>query len=240
MSYKRLLYVCGFLATASLTFGDTVWTVNSGGNSASADFNFSVAGQVTITLTDTVSNPGSVASNLSAFMFGLDNNGTALNVGSLSSGAGVERTVAGDGSYIDGSSVAAGWVFSLSSGTYALDVLSGGGAGPAHTIIGTPDGSNVYSNANSSIAGNGPHNPFLTSGTFVITITGVNSNTTVDFANFQFGTTDGSGIIDGSCTTDCGTIPPQSIPEPTSLLLGGTGFAALGLVGWRRRRANRA
>ena len=91
-----------------------------------------------------------------------------------------------------GETVAAGWVFSSSGKNFSLDVLSGTGhAGPAHTIIGAPAVDNKYDGAGGSIAGNGPHNPFLAlSAVFQL---GVDELPNVTASTFQFGTADGQG-----------------------------------------------
>ncbi len=171
---------------------------------------------VTIQLTDLFVNPGDVGDNLSALLFTLSNTPTGA---SITSSSGTEITVNGNGSSTLGSTVATGWVLSLLGAQTTLDVLSGTGhAGPAHTIIGAP-GVGGYTNANSSIAGSGPHNPFLDlTATFTLTEMGVTSSTTVTAATFQFGTTDGSGLVPGVLT-----------PEPASLLLFG-GAALFSLV----------
>jgi hypothetical protein len=55
-----------------------------------------------------------------------------------------------------------------------------------------PGPGNVYSNANGSIAGNGPHNPFLAeNATFAITFFGV---TQVSNVVFSFGTEAGTNV----------------------------------------------
>ena len=100
--------------------------------------------------------------------------------------------------------------------------------------------SNLYSNANGSIGGNGPHNPFINqTATFTITgLTGVNSDTRVTSATFSFGTTAGVNV-DGcvSGTADCGGGGGgQSTPEQMSLLLSGTGLVGLYFI--RRRSAS--
>src|SRR5947208_3489671 len=78
----------------------------------------------------------------------------------LATSSGIERTIAGDGTFADGQSVATGWVLGVGGSTLSLNDLAAGGAGPSHLIIGGPDGSAVYSVANGSIAGNKAHNAF--------------------------------------------------------------------------------
>lgn len=88
-----------------------------------------------------------------------------------------------------------GWVFSSSGENFSLDVLSGTGhAGPAHTIIGAPAVDNKYDGAGGSIAGNGPHNPFLAlSVVFQFSLTCVDELPNVTASTFQFRTADGQG-----------------------------------------------
>jgi hypothetical protein len=140
----------------------------------------------------------------------------------------MERSVADNGTYTDGSTMAAGWVLTAGS-SWALDVLAGTGhAGPAHTLIGAPDGSNVYGFANNSITGNGPHNPFLAGPlTFTLSISGLTADSSIKMNYFQFGTQDGSGQVQGTPLT-------QSVPDGgmTALLLGA---ALSGLVLMRRK-----
>ena len=178
------------------------------------------AGQVGITLSNLQANPTDVAQLLSDFSFTLS--GTTSGA-TLFSSSGQEITVAGPGS-ATGNTVAAGWILSSpSTGTYLLNVLAGGGAGPAHLIIGPPGGGG-YTNANGSIAGNGPHNPFLNgSATFTLNITGVTTDTTVSNVVFSFGTTSGDNVPGGGG-------PNTSIPEPLSLSLVGGGLLAFGLL----------
>ncbi len=81
----------------------------------------------------------------------------------------------------------------------------------------------MYSNANGSIAGNGPHNPFTDgTATFLLDVSGVTMSTNVDSAVFSFGTTPG---IDVSGIPQTSIVPV--IPEPPSLLLLGTGLLFL-------------
>jgi hypothetical protein len=191
-------------------------TFTNSGNGATgeADFTFGT-NTLTLVLKDTVVDPGDVGFNLSGFKFTL----AGSTGGALTSSSGLERTIAGGGTFTDGSTVATGWGFTDASGAITLDDLVGGDA-PQHTIVGAPGSGGTYS-ANSSIAGNGPHNPFLSqSATFVFTFTGgVNSDSVPTNFSWQFGTT--SGFSSGGTTTPT--------PEPVSLSLVGGGLLAFGL-----------
>jgi PEP-CTERM motif len=178
---------------------------------------------LTITLTDLQANPKDVAQLLSDLSFTLG--GGNLMGATLASSSGQEVTVANDGSFTLGSTVSTGWAFSISAGTGTLDVL-GTPTGPSHLIIGPP-GPGGYTDANGSIAGNKPHNPFLNeSATFTITGAGITDATTVTSATFSFGTT--PGITVGGV-----------VPEPSSLVLGlaGIGVVACARLYRSRRKA---
>jgi len=96
---------------------------------------------------------------------------------------------------------------------------------PAHTIIGPP-GNGGYTNAKGSIAGNGPHNPFLDqTATFTLDEAGVTAATTVTSSTFQFGTSDGQDQPAGTLV---------ATPEPSTLAL--LSCAALPMVFTRMRR----
>jgi hypothetical protein len=188
-----------------------------------ANFTFDYAADtITVEIDNLVENPVSIIQNLSGLGFALDFGANPISV--LSSSSAAFRTVATDGSYTPSGSGDTGWalangvVFPFGTG-YQLYVL-GTPAGPAHTLIGQPDSSNLYSNANGSIAGNIPHNPFIYGpATFVI-----------DFS----GSWD---LLPGQNITGVawyfGTGPTTLIPEPAMILL--LGFGLLGLAGFRRK-----
>jgi hypothetical protein len=221
------------VSASTATAGSISYQATPSGGNAGAVATFSTfAGGITVTLVNDDVNPRSVAENVSALVFAVSTgNGGAGS--SLSSSSGLERTVAGDGSFSDGASVSTGWVFGTSgSNTISLDVLSGTGhAGPAHTLIGDPDSTNYYSNADNSIARNGPHNPFLANTiTFNIVDPAATAQSTVTNVCFQFGTTDGSNLVPG-------TDPPPSVPEPASLVMAGIGLTSvIGHCVLRRKR----
>lgn len=177
-----LLAVSASAATMNFTTTDGSATIITG------------SGTVQITLTDTAVDPISVAQNISGFGFTLSG---GLGAGAtLSSSSGMERTVHGDGTFANGSTVSTGWSL---TGLF-LDVL-GTSIGPAHTIIGAPGGGGSYDLANGSIAGNGPHNPFLAgSVTFTLDVPNVNADTTASNPVWQFGTAPGGSVPDGGTT----------------------------------------
>ncbi len=193
---------------------------NIGGQPVDAQVTFTTSSdKLTITLTDLLANPTSVVQLISDLSFSLNN---ATGAGSsLSSSSGQEITVAKDGSFALGSTVGTGWAFTNDGkGNFLLNVL-GTAIGPAHLIIGPPGGA-TYSNANGSIAGNSAHNPFLNgSATFTLDIPGVNVDTNVTNVVFSFGTTAGNDI-------------PGTVPEPSGLLLFGSGLFGLGAFAKRK------
>jgi len=193
-------------------------TTTGGPVDASATFQTS-ANKLSITLQDLLANPTDVAQLISDLSFTLSSGQTS---GTLTSSSGVQRTVNGNnsGQFVDSSlPVDTGWVL---AGLH-LDVL-GTPIGPAHLIIGPPGPGNAYSSANGSIAGNGPHNPFLTGPvTFNITISGLTASDTVNSAIFSFGTTEGAELVHG--------IPQITAPDGgTTVLLLGSALAGLGLL----------
>jgi hypothetical protein len=116
---------------------------------------------------------------------------------------------------------------SLSGTSGYLDVLAPHGAGPAHLVIGPPGGGGTYSNAKGSIAGNGPHNPFLDqSATFKITGLGITPNSTITAATFSFGTTEGGNLLPGF----------GAVPEPASLVSSAIAASLLGMIVLCRKR----
>jgi hypothetical protein len=175
-------------------------------------------------LTDLQANPTNAAQLISGLNFVFSTGETA---GTLASSSGQEITINSNGTYSLLGAVPTGWGLNDNvSGGLQLDAL--GFVGPKHLIIGPSDGSNTFSNANGSIAGNKPHNPFLNQqATFVVDVPGVTAATTITGATFSFGTTEGTDRV-------VGTVPD----EPSALLLLGISTGVLGLAGMLPRKIN--
>jgi hypothetical protein len=240
---RRLTVVSLSMMTIGLmspdSFGGFYDFVTSTSSTSSGPVNAEVLittgnGTINLTLKNLQANPADVTQALSDLSFKLGG-GYAGGASSLTSSSGLERTIAGDGRFVDGATASAGWLLSTSGATFTLDDLNGG-AGPSHLIIGGPDGTGVYSGANGSIAGNKPHNPFLAnSATFTIAAAGVTTDTTVTSATFSFGTTSGLNVT-GASVIGFAAHLPNAVPEPSAIVSTSVGLGIAGLAGWRRRR----
>ena len=218
--FKTSVYVCfTVLVCAAVSQAATITYITpagstAGGGPVKASATLTTgAGTLSITLTDLEANPTDVAQTISDLDFMLSDGAVT---GTLSSSSGQEITVNGNGTFTLGSTGSTGWGLNDNvSGGLQLDAL--GFIGPANLIIGPPAG--TYSNANGSIAGNGPHNPFLNqTATFNLSIPGVTALTTITSATFSFGTTAGvnvSGVV--------------ATPEPSAVVLVLCGGLALGM-----------
>jgi hypothetical protein len=222
MKHRTLLITTGF---SLITFGaaaNQIFTTPSGATTsggavdASASFDITGAGTLQITLTDLLANPTDVAQLLSDLSFVLSGGQTS---GTLSSSSGQKVDIDKSGNLTLGSTTSTGWGLNNNvSGGLQLDAL--GFVGPAGLIIGPPGTGGTYADANSSIAGNKPHNPFINqTATFTLSIPGLTTGETITSATFSFGTTPG---ID---------VPGTTVPDGgTTAVLLGTALTGLALL----------
>jgi hypothetical protein len=188
---------------------------------ASATFSFS-SDSVTITIQNLEANLTASNQLISGLQFTLSGTPTGQ---SFSSGSAVEMNLSPPNyTLLNGGNPEATTRWHLAS---AHELTALGGGQPSQLIIGPPNGSNQYTNAN---GGANNFNPNLfESATFTLTYTGgVTSATTVSDVKFEFGTNPSEdGIIPGTLV---------SVPEPSTLTSAAIGIVMLAGYTWRRRR----
>jgi hypothetical protein len=197
-------------------------SVDDGPVSASATF-VTGTNSVQVTLTNLLSNPTSAGQLLSDIFFTAG--GLTTGTGGANIPSATYINVASNGTTSTGA-CCADWRLTNTNGIYHLTGLGGNPySGPDYLIIGPPGAGGTYSNANGSIAGNKPHNPFIDqTATFTLALAGATSSTVISDVIFSFGTQEGSNVA--------------AVPIPAAVWLFGSGL--VGLIGIARRRRSAA
>ncbi len=211
-------------AATTITFNTSNGTTVNGNRPVNAQALFTTsANLVTITLTNLQVGIKDISQTLTGVSFALDN---LLTSTTISSSAGLERTVNANRTFSDGAVVPTGWINLLDGQSMQIMLPDNYGS---HAIIGPASGS-TYAGANSSIAGSND-NPFLTGPiTFSIPVPGVTAANTVDWAVFHFGP---------NCAEYSLACKTSQVPEPGTLSLVAIAVGC-GLFFGRRGAAKRS
>jgi PEP-CTERM motif len=220
-----LFVMAGSVARADQVFAINSSIVGTGAVNATATFHQSGTNLLQITLTN-LQSTDNVGQAVSGITFQIrDSGGNVLNItGAISTQSNPLILVAGGGGATPMGTLTTGWGLSSNGPSFTLTALgfTGNGTNPPDEVIVGP-----LSGPNSSIAGNGPHNPFIDqNGVFTLTLS---QNLPAGFQITKVVLLFGTG-------PDSVPATPTSVPEPASLFLLGTGLVGIAAT-FRRRLA---
>jgi hypothetical protein len=229
----KLYVIPLFLAALSAQASMVTLTTPSGGTTSGGAVDATAAittgsGTVTVVLTNLQSNPTDVAQTISDLSFTLSNGFTLSDT--TSTPTATLLCIGSPTGCNAATTPVKPWGLSASGNTITLEGLFGSTIAPSQLIIGP----GPYTNANGSISGNGPHNPFIDgTASFTFAVSGVTADTTVTGGTFSFGTQ--PEFVDAGGGGGGG----GSVPEPESLVLALSGGLLLvsGRILIRKRRS---
>jgi hypothetical protein len=219
---------------------------------AEASFTFNVTSQtITVQLLNLQINPQSVSQLISGVEFDLTNLGAGTLSATINTATANSFDIGGNGAPTVDQQSSTWVVQKIGAGTLALCEICrlGGGGGPSELVIGGPDpatgSAQVYTNAGGSIAGNGPHQPFLlgsgatysagplnglvSTPTWVLSVPLLTTSSSVGQARFYFGTTFSRDLAPDSVGV--------ASPEPGPIVLMLSGLLLITRRRWSRRRS---
>lgn len=229
--------IIAFLALANGALAVMTYSFAASGNggeitdnrTVSAEVDFTVSqGQIVITLRNTTPDTFSANQLLTGLQFRLTDGSSPVTNSVLTSGTGIARDIAADGTYTDSLTpvdlldpqtwkLTSGLLNQLEFHPNAEFALIGPANGETATTAGT------Y-NANGSIEGNDGHNPFVAKiATFVLSSSSITDLTKISDVRFQFNTNMSYSI--------------SPIPEPSTIGIFGIGLGgACAFTAIRRRK----
>ncbi len=239
---KTVIALTAILATfATAGFASTIFSVtgqtDANGNSvtASATLSLSLVGStevLTVILENDTANQTSDGENITGLKLNLDSSVTGA---SYASGTGTLIQIGSGGTVTSSAAGSALSHWTAATSLSQLTLTTIGGGAPVDAVIGTPNGSGIYTNANGSLTG-GTKQPYSQkTATFTINLTGTNITlSSFTGASIGFGTAGTNYITTGPPTTST-----SATPEPGSFWLLGTGAAMISLASQRKRFINK-
>lgn len=232
--------------SAAIASANSVTTITVTGSNAgqpidgTAVFTITSTGHLTIDLTNNVANPTSASSLLGGIIFTLQPTATFSGVAptNFSVSGNLIDVNTSTGTYATATSsqisaLGANVNWSQSKGDpFTLSVSSGNDP----LIIGNPNGSNLYSNANPSLGAS--HQPFFqNTAEFNMDIAGLTTAATVSAVSFEWGTGYTHFAATGTSTvTTPSVVLPSAVPLPTAACSGLSLLALLGIAARLRKK----